>query len=166
MKLYIPEISDELRLTADWTFGLYNEDRNSTVMEIVSDTRKISYSFRDISEYFSIPCTIPAGEILKVDRIYIRKGKGEYSSVSFLWKGKRTKPRIEDREVTSWEEDPTLPGHRSLWPIGPLPWPGSAPAVLQQRVKKTYIVQDKYPARPARFWAKLEDVNNIEFEKV
>ncbi len=31
--------------------------------------------------------TLPAGTILKVDRIYIRKGKGEYSSITFFAEG-------------------------------------------------------------------------------
>ncbi len=94
MKLYIPEISDEIRLIEDWTFDLYNEDRNSTLMEITKDPRQSSYDWKP--DYGIIPCTIPAGAVLKVDRIYIRKGKGEYSSLSFLWKDMRTESKMEE----------------------------------------------------------------------
>lgn len=139
MRFYVPEIGDQLRLTADWTFGLYNEDRNSSLMEFIGDTRSMFYTWNN-QDYKPIPCTIPAGSILKVDRIYIRKGKGDYSSLTFLWKDMRVKPKIVDRKVTNW--------------LG-AGQPG-----------KTTIIQDKIPARPVRFWAKLEDVNKIEFNPV
>lgn len=136
MKLYIPEISNELRLLTDWTFDLYNEDRNSTLMEFVKDPRKISWSMD--RDYGAIPCTIPAGSILKVDRIYIRKGKDEYSSITFYWKGMRTNSKMVERFYTAYY--------------------GSHHTKSTEMVKK--------PARAVRFWAKLDDVNKIEFEPV
>ena len=126
MKLYIPEIGDSIKLTADWTFDLYNEDRNGSLMEFIKDPRQVIGSWHE--KYGSVQSTIPAGEILKVDRIYIRKGIKDYSSITFLWKGKSTEPRTERYA-----------------------WDGS---------------EYKIPRRPVRFWAKLADVNNIEFEKV
>jgi len=128
MKLYIPEIGNQLRLTAEWTFGLFNEDRNATLMEKVGDVREVTWGG---GNYGSIPCTIPVGATLKVDRIYIRKGLSGYSSLSFLWVGERTESRIESRWVGQ-------PEHGVV----------------------------KIPRKPIRFWAKLDDVNNIEFEKV
>lgn len=136
MKLYIPEISDEIRLTADWNFGLYNEDRNQSLMELMKDTRKVVWG--GSPDYGHIPCTIPAGSILKVDRVYIRKGKGEFSSLTFLWKGAYIPSKMEPWE--RWNRD-------------------------TGRVEPTGEFQ-KIPRRPIRFWAKLEDVNNIEFEMV
>jgi hypothetical protein len=123
MKLYIPENGDEIRLLADWTFDLYNEDRNSSLMEKIGDTRKVTWGG---GNYGTIPCTIPAGAVLKIDRVYIRKGNKEYSSITFLWKGEALPSRME-----------------------------------------TYLNGETYkvPRIPIRFWAKLSDVNNIEFEK-
>lgn len=121
MKLYIPSLGDCLKLTAPWRFDLYNEDRNQTLMDAMGDTREIAWG--DIT---SIPCEIPVGEILKVDRIYIRKGHDEFSSITFFWQGKRTQPKV----IECW-------GRTA-----------------------------KKPARPVRFWAKLEDANRIEFELV
>jgi len=135
MKLYIPEISDEIRLTADWTFDLYNEDRNSSLMEKIGDVRKVTWGG---GNYGSIPCTIPAGAILKVDRIYIRKGNKEYSSLTFHWKGEALPAKMEPD--SDWDNLT-----RTLVPNG-----------------KFF----KVPRIPIRFWAKLADVNNIEFEKV
>lgn len=137
MKLYIPEIGSEIRLISDWTFNLYNEDRNSTLMEVTNDPRKTTWS--GDHQFGAIPCTIPAGAVLKIDRIYIRKGLGEYSSLTFLWKGMRTNPKN------------VLRGMRQI--MGPASWVDS-----HYEVKK--------PARPVRFWAKLDDVNNIEFDPV
>lgn len=57
------------------------------------------------------PLTLPAGSVLTVDRIYVRKGQGDFSSLSFFLAGGK-KPKA------------------------------------------------------SRFWAKLSDCNNIEFEKV
>lgn len=135
MKLYIPENGDQLRLTADWTFDLYNEDRNSSLMEKIGDVRKTIGDWSP--KYGAIPCTIPAGAVLKIDRVYIRKGAREYSSITFLWKGERLPARTEEIMSSGYLTNgkPTPTGEFC-----------------------------KIPAIPIRFWAKLSDVNNIEFE--
>lgn len=122
MKLHIPSIGDEIVLAADWHFILHDESRNATL-----------FTFLNIPGYnpntwynnmAPTPVIIPAGEKLKIDRIYIRKGKDDFDSVTFLWKGKSTQPRIERYHDGS---------------------------------------EYKVPRSPVRFWAKLEDVNKIEF---
>lgn len=136
MKLYIPEIGDVIRLIDDWTFDLYNESRNETLMMKMHDPRAVSGSW-DKNNYGAIPCTIPAGAELKIDRIYIRKGKGDYSSITFLWKGERIPGYTKPRQINSWADG---------------------------RLLSSQTIIEKYPASPIRFWAKLEDVNKIEFE--
>lgn len=72
MKLYIPAIGDQLQLTADWTFTLYNERRNwgfANVM-MLPHTHELKH-------------TLPAGTVLKVDRIYIRSNHRDYDSITF-----------------------------------------------------------------------------------
>lgn len=137
MKLYIPEIGDTIKLVAPWTFNLYNEHRNDTLIEI----GEIKFPDNQSSFMQSVPFIIPAGEVLKIDRIYIRKGSADYSSLSFLWKGMKTKKRSEPRYATVLQ-----PGH---------PMHG-----IRQHVGENVI-----SAKPVRFWAKLSDVNNIEFEQ-
>lgn len=105
MKLYIPEIGDQIVLTNDWTFNLYYEYRNSSLMEKIGE----KFNWSDLSMKAKA-VTIVKGTTLKVDRIYIRKGNSEYSSLTF------------------------------------------------------YIVSGDW--KGARFWAKLKDVNNIEFDEV
>lgn len=109
MKLYVPEIGDRLRLIKDWTFNLYNERRNSSLRTHFG--LETTWSRDDYAEV-----TIPAGTILKVDRIYIRKGMEGYSSISFYSEGIGNGSGSFGRPKT------------------------------------------------ARFWAKLEDCNRIDFE--
>jgi hypothetical protein len=157
MKLYIPELKDKLILEKDWTFSLYAEHRNSGLacklgynlangfiktthmpkypkaeyiitypnkMEYYNifgklkvdkyyeacrkaERESVSYQryINELNEYHklcservqqSILVTIPAGSELIIDRVYIRKGQAEYSSVSFyvdkMFKG--CKPRF------------------------------------------------------------------------
>jgi len=166
MKLYIPELTTQIQLSKPWKFPLYKESRNETLLDELlpdgykqykekADKLRIKYNgayskIKTIrkSKPFSNGCTIihettvqdsnweayqkfaaqqreleskergkfysvtiPAGTLLEVDRIYIRKGANDFSSVTFKWvKG-------------------------------------------EGKNKKTL-----------RFWAKLEDINNIECE--
>lgn len=153
MKLYIPSVGDEIKLTAPWEPMIHDESRNSTILEFFQvpgfDPQKWNNN---------LPPTkvlIPAGEILKIDRIYIRKGKDDFDSVTFLWKGKRTKAYSETktgRRLVSVQPDRTT--LQSLFS-------GRSPAPAKY---EDYSYVDKTPARPVRFWAKLDDVNTIEFE--
>lgn len=131
MKLYVPEIGDSLKLTSDWSFPLYAESRNLTLGALKGYSLYYSDKFNtmnwlnmDSKPQPSIEITIPAGTILKVDRIYIRKGISEYSSITFIlnnFGSSEIKSRYSERVV-------------------------------------------KYKTQ--RFWAKLSDCNQIEFEKV
>jgi hypothetical protein len=198
MKLYVPEIGDELKLKSDWTFTLHAESRNQELAlfnnhyihyykgynwidsEVLEPMRnpdhapiiypdydklynewkknpmnllkhsghfkehydKLCKDVRNATEGYtkywednakwnedakslikdSITVTIPAGTVLKVDRIYIRKGLSEYSSITFF-----AKDLGEVTRTNRWSN---------------------------RTVKKKSL----------RFWAKLEDCNNIEFE--
>ena len=140
MQLYIPEIGDKIKLKKDWIFTLYPEERNKKLGEklgfISGDSSKIQYNKDWIDEKGKIvkwidlqnrgwinniytitwnlfyQITIKKGTVLKIDRIYIRKGKDmkDYSSLTFI---------IEKGDYSK-----------------------------------------------ARFWAKLNEVNTIEFEKL
>lgn len=139
-KMFIPELGTKLVLTKDWTFtvywgnnpfmGLFNLDKDGNWIEpelcgwekyVESTYTSWDGTSRD-SYNWRRPFTFPATTILTVDRIYIRKGKKNYSSVTFTF----VTPILE---LTLASKGGTMP---------------------------------KYSQR--RFWAKLEDVNNIEFE--
>lgn len=131
MKLYIPRLGDEIRLTSDWQFDLYHEYRNETLLEINLSP------YDGMLRNTPVPCVIPAGAVLKVNRIYIRRGAPEYDSVTFSWKGKSTPARtVTEMRTVNWRSPVQEP--------------------------YTYKVSKKQ----VRFWVKLDDVNNVEFEKV
>jgi len=109
MKLYIPEIGDVLKLTSDWNFNLYYEYRNESLLNKLHNTKFewFNYNTNKIEYLASV---LEKDTELKVDRIYIRKGNSEYSSLTFR------------------------------------------------------ILNGNY--KGCRFWAKLGDVNNIEFNSM
>lgn len=148
MRMFIPEIGTRIRLAADWSFPLIEEDRNSSLFnplaalapERIADMReeasqirkqaredpegmswKEQYDrrvdlFRRADNHVRIDITLPAGTEITIDRIYIRKGVSDFSSVSF------------NLNQTTHPD-------------------------LQFRGRK-------------RFWAKLQDVNRIEFQLI
>ena len=74
--LYIPEIGDKIRLLKDWDFTVHNESRNSTVIQAFG-----------LGDYFDKQVVrLPKDSILTVDRIYIRKGVRNFSSITFYLK--------------------------------------------------------------------------------
>ena len=77
MIFFTPDIGTLLKLEEDWTFTLFLERRNIDLFEkleqlnLQSGTRKNKV------------IDLPKGLVPKVDRIYIRKGLSQYSSISF-----------------------------------------------------------------------------------
>jgi hypothetical protein len=70
MELFIPDIGTILKLEQDWQFTLYDEYRNKL-------REKLNLKpGNHIVE-------LPKGTLVKVDRIYIRKGNSQFSSITF-----------------------------------------------------------------------------------
>ena len=141
MKMYIPEIGDKIQLTKDWRFTLYMEYRNRSICDVELpelaniallpnaddfDENSLSDKYDYVAQAIKrlkkeghrhwwylisqlyILYTLPKGTLLQIDRIFIRKGKEEFSSITFK------------------------------------------------------ILDDT----KRRFWAKLADVNNMEFKRI
>ena len=70
MELFIPDIGTILKLEQDWQFTLYNEYRNNLFekLDLKRETQVVE---------------IPKGTLVKVDRIYIKKGSSQFSSITF-----------------------------------------------------------------------------------
>jgi len=93
----IPDIGTLVRIQEDWTFRLYNESRNDSLMEALGIDWRLPISSGGFHGRYSrrggdvYEVTLRAGSLLRVDRIYIRQGGKErkrYSSVTFnLQKG-------------------------------------------------------------------------------
>ena len=86
-QLFIPPLGSRLRLTQEWSFDLHRELRNHDFREHLGFEDPA-----DRSRMYLIAQThprsdhvvLPAGTVLKVDRIYIRKGQDGFDSLSFL----------------------------------------------------------------------------------
>lgn len=93
MKLFIPELGTKLKLTKSWTFKLYSESRNDSLL-VALGKEKVDRWIRDEDGYHQrnpewmrgTTVSLPRGTELTVDRIYIRRGNKEYSSVTFVIK--------------------------------------------------------------------------------
>lgn len=73
MRMFIPSIGTEFKLAEDWTFDLYHEYRNDKLINYF----KLQYSSGSSTEV-----TLPKETIIKVDRIYVKKGNSAYDSVT------------------------------------------------------------------------------------
>lgn len=148
MNLHIPHLGTALTLAQDWTFRLFEERRNDPLIEAAG----ITHPYRLLPDFWSgpsatrqeavakskwrmadgsmptctdrymsgdlqHPLTLPAGALLTIDRIFIRKGAAHFDSVTFWLKAKQ------------------------------------APVTINGRLVKKSV----------RFWAKLDDVNLIQF---
>lgn len=110
MKMYIPHLRDRVVLTADWTFKLYDEGRNYSLIDDQwrERARKFGteqydamyerYSAGEITWYqfthrgkYSELHTWPIGTILSIDRIFIKNAMSEYDSVTFRLVDKKRK---------------------------------------------------------------------------
>jgi len=72
MKLFIPDIGTLIQLEENWTFTLYGEYRNKKLYDLLG----LRYPSVTVVE-------LPKGLILKIDRVYIRKGQSAFSSITF-----------------------------------------------------------------------------------
>jgi hypothetical protein len=133
MKLYVPEIGDTFTLLYDWTFELYEEQRNKSLWELydcennhnvsalktekLNASNEINFIFQkykrlSLRPFYSLPfyewdqvdtdrykelqdirrkiiscsITLPKDSIITVDRIFIRKGMDDWSSLTFYLK--------------------------------------------------------------------------------
>lgn len=96
MRLCIPHIGTSLVLQDDWTFRLFYERRNMAFLKSLPVVTFDQHGRIDLSKFLRSPefeaephhfswsggdlyyldYTLPEGTHLKVDRIYVRKGKG------------------------------------------------------------------------------------------
>jgi len=71
MQLFIPDIGTLVKLEQDWQFTLYDEYKNISLFQKLNKKRE-----NQIIE-------LPKDLVLKIDRIYIKKGLSQFSSITF-----------------------------------------------------------------------------------
>ncbi len=87
-QLFIPTIGMRFSLAKDWTFKLYNERRNRSLIKKLQLVKP-----EDLRRYYRpdpkrameplADVTFPKGLVLTIDRIYVRKGAQAYDSITF-----------------------------------------------------------------------------------
>jgi hypothetical protein len=78
----IPPLGTKIQLAEDWTFKLFEEGRNSKLLESFG-VRLAAQTYDWRNDMNSHQVTLPAGTILNVNRIYIRNGCKDFDSVTF-----------------------------------------------------------------------------------
>lgn len=110
MKFFMPTCGQKLQLSEPWTFALYSERRNTSLLALEG----YQHNWKDGVKVVRT-VAFPKGTVLTVDRIYIRQGKGAYDSLTF---------------------------------------------------RVPFCPDKKYAGKSIRFWARLEEVNNIECDVI
>ena len=90
-QLHIPSLGDVLTLAEDWTFTIVNDRRNESIIVWAGETSATNawYPLGGLPNQpyhplnRTIIVTLPKGTVLKIDRIYIRKGAKKFDSVTF-----------------------------------------------------------------------------------
>jgi hypothetical protein len=126
MKMFIPAVGYRIKLTDEWKFSLHLEHRNDTLLAlVVKDIQEVIHDNSDRfvgqnydSGYRYIACSMPAGTVLEVDRVFV-KTMNKTASVQ------------DDCDSLTFK-------------------------VIEH---PTFDVKKKI-----RFWTKLSDVNNIDYE--
>lgn len=85
--LFIPSIGDKIKLLMDTEVNICYEYRNAKALYAINPNFEKDTKFRDLQNnqriLLSQDVIIPAETVLTIDRIYIRKGKGDFDSVTF-----------------------------------------------------------------------------------
>jgi len=138
VKLFIPTIGTRLVLAKPWTFHLHDEYRNEKFYKAVhGEIQRTNHRWVNLDGDSSpietprhwhkthdkpapIETTLPKGAVIEVDRLYLRKGAGDFDSVTFrLISGlEKIKGRFWAKldEVNTIEVDETRKEIR--WPNG------------------------------------------------
>lgn len=98
----IPPLGTEIILAKDWTFTIYNEDRNINFLYKLGIIEKEYNLYENYTKFNKkypygeriCEITIPKGSKLSISRIYIRNGQKEYNSVTF-----NLKKHSEDKKI-------------------------------------------------------------------
>jgi hypothetical protein len=164
MKLYVPEIGDHLRLTADWTFVLHNEYRNRSLWDHF-DCDNAPEVRQQVAEK-----KLLHDELSKLGQKMLRD---ELSKL-----GQKMYPTATSYDPVDVARREEL--HQLIRPDEHATVTISAGAVLSVDrifIRKgmddwsslTFFLKELPGAtfkKKPRFWAKLHDCNNIEFDQV
>lgn len=90
MRMFVPELGTVIVLERDWPLTVHDETRNLSVYDDLAAEAGVPLRFVGTSNSWrshdgpGLPLVLPAGTELRVDRIYIRKGAEDFSSLTFI----------------------------------------------------------------------------------
>lgn len=107
-QLYVPHVGATLELAEPWTFNLYDERRNDALIaqacsedeQVAQDLQQRREEARRVRRYYDglrlvCPYTFPVGTVLRIDRLYVRRGdQAAYDSLSFVVVGAQKRVRF------------------------------------------------------------------------
>ena len=99
VQFFLPEIGTAIRLVSPWHLKLYNEYRNDKLIELTGAFTSGTNWYRGNNPQGK-KIIIKEDAELTVDRIYIRKGAEEFSSLSF-WLGAGAKVIYDGKTFTT-----------------------------------------------------------------
>lgn len=160
MKFYIPHLGDKLKLTKDWTFRVFIEERNKSLINtILEDTYKIPYYINRNTIYdYEYKNTPIYDKLASLGKLHMEGAE----IPSFSWSWTSFGARIVDEykrgfrlssKISEVYLDYTIPGESIL-------------TVDRIYIRKGSPDFDSVTFRwnKNRFWVKLDDANNMEFE--
>jgi hypothetical protein len=174
MRLWIPDIGDKIKLTADWTFTLINEGRNGAIWKAL-----------DLDRH---PDAIAAAALrdAKFAAAQSHDKAHRTARTTMSWGGHRLDfdtPENESISEALWEEyhslrdlkvDVTLPKDTELTVDrvyirkGASEFSSLTFFIGHSPMKELLPVKKggRWPSGPRRFFARLSDVNKIEFDPI
>ncbi len=175
MKLYIPSLGDRIQLTKDWTFNLHHESRNSSLGKLfkligTSEENKYEEYMTKVhsSRFDSVSEKIYTGKIIQPEywlngKIMWHHAESPYGHINE--KGEKIKwCHNQDQDCfdsVCLKKDSVLKTDRIYIRKG------------QQTFDSITFTLESSPdfkkvgkKSLARFWVKLKDANNIEFESL
>jgi len=82
MQLFIPTIGTVLTLDKNWEFDLHEEYRNEAFWKLIFPNVPFASTWQNPQRVKKF--CLKKGSSVRVDRIYIRKNKEEYDSITFV----------------------------------------------------------------------------------
>ena len=107
-RLFIPTIGTEYILAEDWTFVVQNDARNVTLIKWAGKAVPEGNSWYPLgsesNHYWKaapvmVDATLPKGTVLRVDRIYIRKGAKAFDSLTFYTPGLKAEHQCQMKSL-------------------------------------------------------------------
>ena len=112
---FIPELGTKIKNPEDWTFSVVCDHRNMCLFQAENVTFPTNWTDPAFQKH-AFNKTFPKNSILQIDRIYVRKGAEEWSSVS-LFILETTDPKFSTKKRAPFSKEMILEDFFVHWMI-------------------------------------------------